>query len=420
MTNSKQRFTALKDHKGIRKDNLTGKYVARKCLDKKVYCETFDKLSEAIYWRRNYHPLLTHTELRVGATTKLFNDESKVNISSRPNGVEQRFTFADAWKFYQLQHFPSLESQTIQVRLKEARYFYPDLMPIKMVEINPELLDHFMQKKVAEAKLNNNPRRFNFNADLKALRAFLNWYRENYDGLFVVPILKRHHTIGIIKPKPVGTVKKMTMEQVRLFIDSFEIQFWRDFALLHFFMAGRVQEVAGLQIENIDLERGLLKVVDVAIWERSKKFERLKEIPKNGEERVVHLNTGMFELLARRISDRSNNPCPFFRQSTGERLNFVFHLDGMPLSYRQIQYQYNNALKKAGLFPQFQSTHILRKAMTNIVRKELGLDAAQAAGGWKSRSVVERNYTDAPNELNKQTVDHIGKLIGVTRQLKIV
>ena len=28
--------------------------------------------------------------------------------------------------------------------------------------------------------------------------------------------------------------------------------------------------------------------------------------------------------------------------------------------------------------------------MANIVRKEMGLDAAQAAGGWRSRSVVEK------------------------------
>lgn len=49
--------------------------------------------------------------------------------------------------------------------------------------------------------------------------------------------------------------------------------------------------------------------------------------------------------------------------------------------------------------------------MANIVRQEMGLDAAQAAGGWKSRDVVEKTYTDAPNELNRKVVDHVEGLV---------
>jgi hypothetical protein len=48
--------------------------------------------------------------------------------------------------------------------------------------------------------------------------------------------------------------------------------------------------------------------------------------------------------------------------------------------------------------------------MANIVRKEMGLDAAQAVGGWKSREIVEKTYTDAPRELNKKAVEFVEKL----------
>ena len=411
MTKESKRFIALKDHKGIRKDQVTGNYVARKYVDNKEFCETFDKLSAAIYWRRNFHPLLTNSELKVGASTKSFNDETKIKISSRPNGVDQRFKFEDVWELYKKQYFPTLESQTIDDRLKFAKNFYADLMHLKMQEIAPELMDHFMARKVSEAKILSNPRRINFDNDLKALKAMFNWYRENYDGMFINPILKRHFAMGIIKQRVKASVKKMTIEQVRDFLNAFTDQFWRDFAELHFYMAGRVQEVGGLQLENVDLKDGFLKVVDVAIWGESKRFVRLKESPKNGEERIVHLNKKMEEILRRRIAIRSSEPCLFFRESTSERLDFVFHIDGRPVSYRQVQYHYNLALEKAGLSSKFQSTHILRKAMTNIVRKEMGLDAAQAAGGWKSRDVVERIYTDTPNELNRQAVMHVEKLL---------
>lgn len=77
----------------------------------------------------------------------------------------------------------------------------------------------------------------------------------------------------------------------------------------------------------------------------------------------------MLAILERRRENNSKLFCEFFR--TGERLNFVFEIEGQPVSYRAIQYNYNKALKKAGLYPQFSSTHILRKAMTNIVRKEM-------------------------------------------------
>ena len=93
-------------------------------------------------------------------------------------------------------------------------------------------------------------------------------------------------------------------------------------------------------------------------------------------------------------------------------LFFVFNIEGKPMGYRQLQYRYNKALKKAGLFPEFSATHVLRKAMANIVRQSMGLDAAQAVGGWKSREVVEKVYTDnMPTELNKSAVENVQKIL---------
>ena len=254
--------------------------------------------------------------------------------------------------------------------------------------------------------------RHNFNKDLGCLKSLLNWYRENYDAMFTVPILKRHLNMGVIQKSPPRRLEKMTPRQVKLFLDSFDDPFWRDFAELHFFMAGRAQEVGGLQWGSVDFERRILRVEDVSVWGRyDKNFAELKEVPKNGEQRVVSLNKRMVEILKRRREKKSTRPCRFKRPSTGEGLDFVFEIKGQPVSYRSIQYRYNKALKSASLYPKFSSTHILRKAMANIVRQELGLDAAQASGGWKNRDVVERNYTDAPNTSHKGIVDHVEGLL---------
>lgn len=260
MTKKRKRFVPLKDHKGIRKDLSTGKYVVRKYIDGKEYCETFDKISNAVFWRRNFHPLLTDTEINIGVSTKFVDLDNLERIQTRPNGTDKRFTFKDVWELYKKQYFPSLEPQTIDDRLKFAKHFFPDLMKKKMVELSPEFLDLFIEKKVNEARLINNPRRKNFDNDLKVLKAIFNWYRENYDGMFVNPILKRHYVAGTIKPRYRQVSRKMTLEQVKYFLDSFEDLFWRDFAEMHFFMAGRVQEVAGLQKENVDLDKGMIKI----------------------------------------------------------------------------------------------------------------------------------------------------------------
>ena len=49
--------------------------------------------------------------------------------------------------------------------------------------------------------------------------------------------------------------------------------------------------------------------------------------------------------------------------------------------------------------------------MASIVGQELGLDAAQVAGGWKTRSMVEKIYPDVPSTMSQKVVDHVGKLV---------
>lgn len=416
---NKKRFIPLKNYTGIRKDSTTGKYIARKTINGKLYSESFKTVPEAVRWRNKFHPLLTNTELKSNPDTDSDLLYSSVNICSRPNGVDKRFTVGDVWELYRRQHFPSLEPQSVNGMERFCRNFLVGLLKYKMIEINSELLDAYIMKMVDESKAKKSSRRISFDNDLKMLKSFLNWYRENYDAMFVNPVLKRHKVAGKIRKKYQKSNRKMTLENVQSFLDSFEDQFWRDFAEFHFYMAARVQEVAGVQIDSIDFNHELIRVVDVAIWADKKKFSRLKEIPKNGEERVVHLNGKMKEIVQRRVANQSKISCKFKRPSTGEQLNFLFHIDGQPLSYRQIQYRYNQALKKSGLYPAFQSTHFLRKAMANIVRKEMGLDAAQAAGGWKSRDVVEKIYTDAPNELNKMAVNHIESLVKDKKKPKL-
>jgi len=421
MTN--KRYLPLKDHKGIRKEIATGNFQVRKKIDGRTYTETFQKISQALKWRSNFHPLLTKTEVKRRGEVSPLSFNNVDQIISRPNGVDNRFTFEEIWELYREQYLPSIEKQSATDAVKRASNLFPEFYKYKMTQINAELIDVIIRIKVQEYKNGSkaNTKRFSFDKELQTLRALLNWYRENYDVMFVVPILKRHFISGIVKHKVLGKKKKMTPEQVYSFFSAFDLELYLDFAKIHFYMAGRVQEPAGLQWENVDLNNAVLTVTDVVVWGYKKRFEYLKEIPKNGEERLVHLNEEMITIFKRRLLDMKEGVCRHFRKSSGERLNFVFHIEGEPLTFRQIQYRYNKALKAVGLFPEFSATHILRKAMANIVRQAMGLEAAQAVGGWKSREIVEKIYTDnAPSELNQQAVDTVQKIMEKCRTERLI
>ena len=160
-------------------------------------------------------------------------------------------------------------------------------------------------------------------------------------------------------------------------------------------MAGRVCEVAGLQVESLDFTERVVTVQHSLIWSRSaKQFDYLKDLPKNGEKRFVFMNDRLFEILRRRANISKNS--------------YVFHDDFVnPLSYRKIQYRYNMALKKIGLYPEFSSTHIMRHSMGTITRKITGsLDAAQAVTGHKVIKMAQ-HYASVPSDANKNAVKEV-------------
>ncbi len=399
-------------HKGIRKDEQSGMFEARKQIDGKPFRDVFSNLRDAINWKKTFHPHLTYTNTElVRGIDKIQNNIAPSNtIITKPNGLDLGYKFRDAWDLYETFHFPLLQKSSIKEREKYRDGFLSDLMSFKMIEINAKLLDIFMKKQKEKALVAKVKRRKNFDNDLKLLKAFLNFYRENYDEQFSNPILKRHYALGIIK-KSESKKEKMTLKEFELFLSGFTCQFWRDVAEAQFFFSGRVQDVGGLQVESIFLEAKKVEVKYVAIWGDNKKFWYLKDIPKNGYERWVYINNRLSEILKRRIEDRPKELCEHFSEQTGKRLDFVFHIDGEPISYRQVQYQYNKALKRVGLDDKFSSTHFLRKAMAKATRDNVSLDAAQAIGGWRDIKVVQDIYTDIPEDLSIEASKVIENLI---------
>ncbi len=382
------KYKKVKGHTGIRKDLTNGKYLATKYLNGKSYSKKFDNLRKAINWRACFHP--SAASKQVERKVELPGLQVTTNHSFKLNGEDLGYRFRDVWQLYRENYLPTLEKST-QWRRLAKEFFYLPLMDFKMVEITANLLDRVVAEHKAEA-IRSSKQRYSFNEELKCLRSLLNWYRENYDPMFVCPILKRHKTAGIIKKAKIKN-KKLKPEELIAFFKELP-PFWRDFAEAQFYLGARVSEVAGLQVECVDFNESQICIKYAAVWSyKSKEFDYLKDTPKNGEISYASMNNTLREIMERRLPEAQNG--------------FVFHQDGKPLRYRQIQYQYNRALKKAGLSDKYSSTHIMRHSMGTITRRVTGsVDMAQAVTRHKDVRVAQQ-YAAMPTEANRKAVNDV-------------
>lgn len=393
MSELKPRYHKIKGQLGIRKDLRSGKYLVNKKINGRKYAKQFSTIQEAQKWRQWFHPVQNTEGNQLPPTSR----------NTEANGTDKGYTFFSAYNKYKEVYLSTLEPSTQEIQEPTFRFCKP-LYNFKMVELTPELFDNFFIKaKALEIDLNKirkTNKRFSFDKEIRRIKAFLNWYRENYDFKFVMPLLKRHNDIGQIMQKK-DKEKKIPLE---LMIDFFNAlpevdgdpKFWVDFAKIHFFAAGRVGEVAGIQIENIDLKEGVLRLKHCVVWRRAtKRFWYLKEYTKNKSSKYCHLTDDLREILARRLMNRNQNS------------SHLFSDNGEPLSYRQIDGAYNRALMRCGLYPKYSGTHILRHSMANATRRVMGTaDAVQAVTGHKDAKMVNI-YSDMPEELQIKSVEAV-------------
>ena len=351
----KKRYETIQT--GLRKDLKLGGYLAEKMVNRVRCSGQFSRLRDAQVWLKTHCP-----------------NEKQLN-----NVHESIITFEDVWKAYQKDWFRCLSTSSKRNK-KDKERFFSGLFKYKMSEINSRVISDHIESEKNKSIINPRSKRCNFNDDLKALNAIFNWYRqESEDTPFINPISEKHKKIGFIKNTMLKE-KKMTREDLLHFWKSLGNKtIWQDLNRCQVFLAARIQEICGIQLQNIDLVGRKLLIKDVIIWGRDKKFLELKSLPKNGECRQLSLNDSLFEIVQRRVEIAKRDGSMF-----------LFHIDGIPLSYRQVQYQYNRGLKMAGLYPRFSSTHFSRHTGGTIARLATGsLDSAQAVGGWKDRDIAQ-------------------------------
>ncbi len=377
----------IERHPGISRllkwDEKTNKHIEAKGLKNfraikfnkgKKKSQNFYTLKEAVAWKNSY---------------------SMQNIqNSSPKGPFIR----ELWERYKEAIFPSLEPSSAETKLYRSGLIRR-LFDYRIDEISPCHIDDIIRGEKQHATKHNDKKRYNFDKEIDELKVLFRWYRENDDHTFACPILKRHYEIGKIRDIPERN-KKMKPEELMAFLVSLQQHcdiLYYDLAITQFYTASRIGEMAGLQKVSVDFTQEQIEIKHTVVWDRHRKFGYLKDKPKNGEVRYCKINDTMKESL--------------LRQYNSSKCDYVFQKDGQPLTYRDIQYNYNKALKKCGLSPKYASTHIMRHSMASITRNVTGsADSTQAVTGHKDIRMVE-HYAGAPDNRQKQAVLDVEKFL---------
>lgn len=368
---------------GIRR-KPDGTFLVTKSVKGERYYKTTETLPEAKKWKKNFIPITGSLALSQIDTPP---------TSFKLNGRNIEKTFGEVWKRYQKEHLiKSTEDSQIRIPRK-VNLFAKSIMKMRMCEINEEvLLAVINERKI----LTTNPKRCNFKNEIKIMRCIFNWYKNSVDPFFESPVKDYHFIIGVIKTEAKKS-RHIKPEQVHDMIEALPL-FWKRFALFQFYMAGRVQEVAGLQWHFIDRDKRKLKVEQVMLWVNGR--PQIKETTKTEVATHVYLNDHMLDMLDELEAERFPG------------CDLVFHKNGKPLRYYAILAAYNEALER--IKSPFSGTHILRYGMAGYSGEYMGNEGSKAATRHGSMAMA-RKYRGPVDiveltEENKQVVIHAENL----------
>ena len=304
---SKPGYTKLQNEIGIYQNKKSLQYLAVTKSSGKNYQKTFKSLPQAKVWRKR----------------------NRKNMST--NVLEARTAnLKEVWRSMQETHFPNLAPSTCAIWTR--RYFLiHSLEHLPMSELTHAVITAWVNENVQYFKLNSerlgkgNSGRCNLNNELNLIVTIFNWYRqsEKYEKeafALICPVKKKHKEQGFIKPLP-DKRKQINLQDALLFFDELK-PLYKDLALLQFYCAGRIGEIAGLQWSTVNLEQRRMIIKHTCNWDMtSKKFLSLKNFPKNREPRPAYITREIAEILERRAAYRLPGN------------DFVFHVDGRPLNY---------------------------------------------------------------------------------------
>ncbi len=299
-----------------------------------------------------------------------------------------------AWKKAAGPHMLSSSRDTIYCKLRHAEAFFNDW---EVTRIDANAIDQWLAHLKTPAYLETqHSTRLRYNEEYQALRYPLSYYQSRKDRSYPLPFLREHTKMLKVKDRAPSPKKDLELEQVTAFLQALrqdvagagEDECYYYVAALQYSEAARIQEIAALDVEDIDLNTGELRRNKRLIWGRHELKVRTIQPGLKARDELVSFSQHSLSLVKEWLL------------KSGRRSGLLFSIGGRPLSYRGIKYRYDKALFKTGL--PFRGTHILRHA-AGCEHYETGKDhlATKEKMGHSSITMTERYAKSRPEAQNK-------------------
>jgi integrase len=355
----------------------------------KVATKTFETRGHAEAW---------HDDTKAGWS----DGRSKAKLQ-----MKREQTFGDALEAYQSDAEGLLKQRLASQQSMMARmdhFAKSPLVTVVMSDFTAASVDAWLDW-LLEQPTAKNPGRKSFRIELKYLSTILNWYRNEQDPSFVVPIVRKH--LRRAKFKHVAPRRK------DYFIREDDILPWTDwlkhhrkdqayFRLAKFMVltGTRLGEACGICWDQVNLERRESYISRSLCWDHwTKKPYLVDTVKSDDSHRLVHLPDALIPML-KAMKLESGGQGPLFRNKKGELLKD-----------QSVRSAFNAGFKALGL--PWTATHICRHTWGTLGLKANNdnISKIQVGLGHSDRRVSEI-YAKAQAQADRSTVENTAKLTG--------
>jgi integrase len=261
-------------------------------------------------------------------------------------------TFGQVTLEYEKNRLPQLRQSTQESYKKMLARYFPPLTGTQMHELTPSVVDAWIDHIKS---LPRTVRRKSFVHEYNLFSSIVKFYADK-DDTYQLPFRPRHKkALRLSLTSKNLTNKYMSVEDFLKFRDALKDgpngQLFSAMATVQYFQALRISEVVGLRWTDINWTLGQIYITQSVFFSRSKGIapkivNGFKNSQVNGGEKSSPLFKESFDTLQVYQNSKTQSEL-IFLQNNGELL-----------TYRQIQYAYDCAFRKAKL--SFSGTHIMR------------------------------------------------------------
>lgn len=237
--------------------------------------------------------------------------------------------------------------------------------------------------------------RTSFIKEYDVIKLVFLWYQRNFDNAkLTLPFKDRHKKQIVLKQKTKAIRRFMTEDETKAFLAALyeEGELYFAIGAVQIMQLMRISEVLAMRWSHLDIKNRQYHLCEHVVWERvggvKPRIEPGTKTIKAGDVYTINLFRYSLELI-QSIKVHSDS-------------NLIFHDSGEILTYRQVQYRYNNAFRKAEL--PFRATHILRHTgATRFYNLSGDILALQHMGTW-SDSRMAQHYAKISSQRSKVAI----------------